>query len=91
MIRYRLLEHLFSGEEQKSGIVERVGSQFYPGAARVENIAKLIKERSAPILREEFPTLKRLPSLWIRSTFYSTAGKVSSEIIQNYTERQSKS
>jgi putative transposase len=55
------------------------------------DIARLIKGRSAHVLREEFPALKRLPSLWTRSTFYSTAGNVSSEIIQKYIERQSKS
>lgn len=54
------------------------------------DIARLIKGRSAHVLREEFPVLKRLPSLWTRSTFYSTAGHVSSEIIQKYIERQSK-
>lgn len=53
------------------------------------DIARLIKGRSAHVLREEFPALKRLPSLWTRSTFYSTAGNVSSEIIQKYIERQS--
>lgn len=55
------------------------------------DIARLIKGRSAHVLREEFPALKRLPSMWTRSTFYSTAGNVSSEIIQKYIERQSKS
>ena len=55
------------------------------------DIARLIKGRSAHVLREEFPALKRLPSLWTRSTFYSTAGNVRSEIIQKYIERQSKS
>lgn len=55
------------------------------------DIARLLKGRSAHLLREEFPHLKRLPSLWTRSTFYSTAGNVSSEIIQKYIERQSKS
>ena len=54
------------------------------------DIARLIKGRSAHLLREEYPFLKRLPSLWTRSTFYSTAGTVSSETIQTYIERQSK-
>ena len=54
------------------------------------DIARLIKGRSAHVLREEYPFLKRLPSLWTRSTFYSTAGNVSSETIRGYTERQSK-
>ena len=53
------------------------------------DIARLIKGRSSPDLREEFPHLKRMPSLWTRSTFYSTAGNVSSEIIQEYIARQS--
>lgn len=54
------------------------------------DIARLIKGRSAHLLREEYPFLKRLPSLWTRSTFYSTAGNVSSETIQKSIERQSK-
>ena len=53
-------------------------------------IARLIKGRSSHVLREEFAHLKRMPSLWTRSTFYSTAGNVSAAIIQQYIERQSK-
>lgn len=55
------------------------------------DIARLIKGRSSHLLREEFEHLKRMPSMWTRSTFYSTAGTVSSEVIQKYIERQSKS
>jgi putative transposase len=55
------------------------------------DIARLIKGRSSHLLREEYPFLKRMPSLWTRSTLYSTAGNVSSETIQQYIERQSKS
>ena len=54
------------------------------------NIARLIKGRSSHVLREEFPYLAKMPSLWTRSTFYSTAGNVSSETIQKYIERQRK-
>jgi putative transposase len=54
------------------------------------DIARLIKGRSSHVLREAFPYLQRMPSLWTRSTFYSTAGHVSSETIQQYIERQSK-
>jgi len=54
------------------------------------DIARLIKGRSSHLLREAFPHLLRMPSLWTRSTFYSTAGNVSAEIIQQYIERQSK-
>jgi len=54
------------------------------------DIARRIKGRSAHILREEFPHLMRMPSLWTRSTFYSTAGNVSSDTIQKYIEKQSR-
>lgn len=54
------------------------------------DIARLIKGRSSHVLREEFPHLMRMPSLWTRSTFYSTAGNVSAEVIQQYIERQSR-
>lgn len=54
------------------------------------DIARRIKGRSSHDLREEFTHLMRMPSLWTRSTFYSTAGFVSQETIQNYIERQSK-
>jgi putative transposase len=55
------------------------------------DIARLIKGRSSHLLREEYPFLKRMPSLWTRSSFYSTAGNVSSETIQQYIERQGNS
>lgn len=54
------------------------------------DIARLIKGRSSHVLREEFPYLMKMPSLWTRSTFYSTAGNVSAEVIEQYIERQSK-
>jgi putative transposase len=53
------------------------------------NIARLIKGRSSHDLREEFAHLMRMPSLWTRSTFYSTVGFVSQDTIQRYIERQS--
>ena len=54
------------------------------------DIARLMKGRSSHDLREEFPHLKKMPSLWTRSFFCSTAGNVSQEIIQRYIEWQSK-
>jgi putative transposase len=57
---------------------------------RPDDIARFIKGRSSHELRGAFPHLLTLPSLWTRSTFYSTAGFVSQETIQNYIERQSK-
>jgi putative transposase len=54
------------------------------------DIPRLMKGRSSRLLREEFPLLKRMPSLWTRSYFISTAGNVSQEVIQRYIEAQSR-
>jgi putative transposase len=47
-----------------------------------------IKGKSARLLRKEFPELLRMPSLWTRSFFCSTAGNVSSETIKRYIAEQ---
>ena len=49
---------------------------------------RLIKGATSHVLREEFPQLRAMPSLWTRSYFVSTAGAVSSETIQKYVETQ---
>jgi putative transposase len=45
--------------------------------------------KSSRILRQEFPILRRMPSLWTRSFFVSTAGNVAADTIQRYIESQS--
>ena len=50
-----------------------------------------LKGYSSRMLRKEFPFLLRMPSMWTRSFFVSTAGNVSSETIKKYIEAQSKS
>ena len=47
-----------------------------------------LKGRSARLLRREFPELLRMPSLWTRSFFCSTAGNVSSETIKRSIAEQ---
>ena len=47
-----------------------------------------IKGKSARLLRQEFPFLKRMPSMWTRSYLVSTAGKVASSTIQAYIQNQ---
>jgi putative transposase len=47
-----------------------------------------LKGRSSRLLRQEFPQLLRLPSLWTRSYFCSTAGNVNSQTIQRYIAEQ---
>lgn len=48
-----------------------------------------IKGTTSRILREEFPWLKKkIPTLWTRSSFISTVGSVSLEIVKKYIENQ---
>jgi len=54
----------------------------------IPNILKHIKGATSLRLREEFPRLRAMPSLWTRSYFVSTAGSVSSETIQWYVNTQ---
>jgi len=52
------------------------------------NIIAAIKGYTSHKLRKEFPQLLRMPTLWTRSYFVSTAGNVSSHVIQKYIREQ---
>lgn len=52
------------------------------------DIMQKIKGVSSRALRDEFSELKKMPSLWTRSYFVSTAGNVSSETVKRYVEEQ---
>ena len=54
------------------------------------DIMQKIKGYSSRVLREEFSHLTKMPSLWTRSYFVSTAGNVSSDTIKAYVENQKK-
>lgn len=47
-----------------------------------------IKGVTSRVLRDKFSELMKMPSLWTRSYFVSTAGNVSSETIKKYVENQ---
>lgn len=51
-------------------------------------IVRAFKGRSSRILRDEFPHLLKLPSLWTHSYFCRTAGNVSAAVIERYIEGQ---
>ena len=51
-------------------------------------IMKQIIGYTSRILREEFVELSKMPGLWTRSYFVSTAGNVCSETIKKYAESQ---
>lgn len=47
-----------------------------------------IKGYTSYMLRKEFPELLRLPALWTRSYWVSTAGNVSQAVIRKYIQKQ---
>jgi len=54
----------------------------------VHKIVRKIKGRTSRILRQEFPELLKLPSLWTHSYFVATIGNVSKETVEKYIEAQ---
>jgi putative transposase len=51
-------------------------------------VVKECKGLTTHHLRKKYAVLRRMPSLWTRSSFASTAGNVSQEIIQRYIAAQ---
>ena len=61
----------------------------FPPTLAVCEIVRRVKGSTSFALRREYPWLRsRLPSLWTRSYYAGTAGKVSAETIQRYIEAQ---
>lgn len=54
------------------------------------DIMQHIKGYTSKVLREEFEQLSKMPILWTRSYFVSTAGNVCSDTIKHYVENQKK-
>ena len=52
------------------------------------DIMNCVKGATSRKLRDEFQVLSRMPNMWTRSYFCSTAGEVSSETIRRYVEAQ---
>ena len=50
----------------------------------ISQVAKAFKGRSSRILRQEFPELLKLPSLWTHSYGFDTTGKISTQKILDY-------
>jgi len=47
-----------------------------------------VKGKTSRILRQEFPTLARMTSLWTRSFYVGSMGVVSTETVRRYIEAQ---
>lgn len=52
------------------------------------DIMRKIKGRASHHLRQEFPELLKIPTLWTPSYFVSTAGNVATETVKNYIANQ---
>jgi putative transposase len=50
----------------------------------IAQVVKAFKGRSSRYLRQEFPELMRLPSLWTHSYMFDTTGKVSTSVVLGY-------
>ena len=61
--------------------------RVWPGDS-VADVIKECKGVTSFYLRKEHKQLLRLPSMWTRSYFASTAGNVSAQTIQRYIEAQ---
>ena len=62
----------------------------FPPKIAPYQIVHRLKGASSRIRRQEFPELLKLPSLWTRSYFVSTAGNVSRETIKKYIAEHAK-
>ncbi|MBR8837155.1 MAG: IS200/IS605 family transposase [Stigonema ocellatum SAG 48.90 = DSM 106950] len=59
-----------------------------PPTLAPDQIMFRLKGFTSRVLRQQFPHLLKLPSLWTRSYFCGTAGDVSSETIKKYIANQ---
>ena len=63
--------------------------RVFPTTAASE-VVKECKGLTSFELRKKYPELRKLPCMWTRSYFASTAGNVSAETIPKYIEAKSK-
>ena len=56
----------------------------YDPIVAINQVVKAFKGRSSRLLRQEFPELLKLPTLWTHAYFYDTTGKVTSATITDY-------
>lgn len=61
-----------------------------PPSLAVSQLVYRFKGYTSRVLRQEFPHLRKMPSMWTTAYFASTAGRVSEATIQKYIESQSK-
>ena len=60
-----------------------------PPSLAVSQLVYRFKGYTSRVLRQCFPHLRKMPSMWTTAYFASTAGRVSETTIQKYIEAQS--
>lgn len=60
-----------------------------PPSLAVSQLVHRFKGYTSRVLRQDFPHLAKMPSMWTTAYFASTAGHVSEKKIQEYIEAQS--
>jgi len=95
-IRKRLIEIIHEVEFERG--LEVLGLEVMPDhvhlffsadpSTPIHKHIRAFKGRSSRLLRREFPSLLKIPSLWTHSYFVTTAGNVSSKTILKYIENQ---
>lgn len=91
-IKYRLSEIIESVAQDNEWVVKakEIAADHvhllveYDEKTPICNVVKAFKGRSSKFLRDEFPELKKLPSLWTKSYFYDTSGKVNTAKVMEY-------
>lgn len=59
-----------------------------PPAVALSRFLQRLKGRSSRRVRQEFPSLQRLPTLWTRSWFVATVGGAPLAVVKRYVENQ---
>lgn len=77
--------HLIALEVMPDHVHMFINAPTHESAAE---IARWVKGRASKYLRSEFPSLKKLPSLWSPSYFVATTGQVNTDTIKKYIENQ---
>ncbi len=77
------IEHLAIGPDHVHLFVDA------PPSLAVSQIVYRLKGYTSRRLRQEFPHLRKMPSMWTTAYFVSTAGRVSEATIRRYIEAQS--
>ncbi len=59
-----------------------------PPAVPLGTVIRKLKGASSRLLRQGFPSLRRMPGLWTNSTFVATVGGAPLAVVQQYVRNQ---